>query len=145
MKKIISTFCLTFLILNSFSQDYHRLIKVGKDWDVWSENTLNVFLDGAARIYFTGNDTLIDGHVYQVSRQYPYRPVNPGFLVPPFYIDTTSYPTGQFIREDTLLKKVYIYANELTPHDQLLYDFHCLSGILFILITRPTLTEPISL
>ena len=103
------------------SQSYHRLIRTNTYWD---EFHTDVFCYSYIhRIFFTGNDTIIDGISYSILRQFPFESVNPSYLCPPFFIDNVSYPSFYSIREDTIARKVYIYASGFTPHDQLLYDF----------------------
>jgi hypothetical protein len=121
MKKNIFTFWFAILTISSFSQNYHELIRTNTYWDVFALGFF--YYDAIDRIYFTGNDTIIEGKVYNLSRQYPFEQVNLGWFIPPFVIDTISIPTNIFVREDNIEKKVYIYDPYLTPTDQLLYDF----------------------
>lgn len=78
----------------------------------------------AGRSKFIEGDTLMDGHYYRF--QYGYsmlgEPGPGGNICPPFIVDTVPHKFA-IIREDTLERKVYIYDENSTPHDQLLYDF----------------------
>ena len=121
MKKYFFLIWIAIMAINANSQNYHKLIRTNTYWDVYALGSYEY--DAIDKIFFTGNDTIIEGNIYQLSRQYPYEPVNPGYLIPPFFIDTNSISTNGFLREDTVLKKVYIYDPYLTPTDQLLYDF----------------------
>lgn len=121
MKKYVLLIWIAIMAINANSQNYHKLIRTNKFWDVYSLGWYDY--NAIDKIFFTGNDTIIEGNAYQLSRQYPYEPVNPGYLIPPFFIDTNSIKTNEFLREDTVMKKVYIYDPYLTPTDQLLYDF----------------------
>jgi hypothetical protein len=121
MKKPMIIIWFAIVTISGFTQNYHKLIRTNTYWDVFALGFL--YYDAIDRIYFTGNDTVIEGKVYNLSRQYPFEQVNPGWLIPPFVIDTVSIPTNFFIREDTIERKVYIYDPYLTPTDQLLYDF----------------------
>ncbi len=129
MKTHLLTTCLVLLNVFSFSQGYHKLIRTNTYWDVYSTyNTVWCYSD-ASRIFFTGSDTLIDGHLYRLSRRHPFHMMDTiplPFFCPPFDVLTTSYSTDKYIREDTLEKKVYIFCDEPfcnPPKDVLLYDF----------------------
>jgi hypothetical protein len=118
---MIFILCLVTISLYTNSQGYHKLIRTNTYWDVFYLNQF--WYDAIDKIYFTGIDTIFDGKHYKLSREYPYEAVNPGNLIPPFIIDTTSTPTNTFLREDTILKRVYIYDEYLNPNDQIIYDF----------------------
>src|ERR1035438_1738336 len=110
------------------SQNYHKLIRTNTYWDDYVMSDEPIFggcYSTADRIYFTGNDTVINGFTYQISREYPFSGYNPvpNVMCPPLVVNNESYPTGSFIREDTVARKVYIYVSGGTPPDQLLYDF----------------------
>lgn len=121
MKKYFFLIWIAIMAINANSQNYHKLIRTNTYWDVYSLGWYDY--NAIDKIFFTGNDTIIEGNIYQLSRQYPYEPVNPGYLIPPFFIDTNSIRTNEFLKEDTVMKKVYIYDPYLTSTDQLLYDF----------------------
>lgn len=121
---IISIFCILLLALSTQSQEYHKLIRPNTYWDIYEVILPEMCYTYINRIYFTNNDTLLIGHSYRISREYPFQPVNPGFFCPPFTISNESYITNKFLREDTTAKKVYMYIDEwLNPHEDLLYDF----------------------
>jgi hypothetical protein len=109
------------MAVNANSQSYHKLIQQDKYWDIYCDN--GFFYEYIYKIYFTGNDTLIDGKQYSLSKQYAYLQLNPGPLIPPFVIDTIAYQTSLFLREDTIERKVYIYNTSYPIGDQLMYDF----------------------
>src|ERR1039457_1019146 len=126
MKKILLLICALIVAANSHSQSYHKLIRTNTYWDVYDLGFM--YYNSISRIYYTGNDTVIDGNVYKLSRYYPFEPANPPNFIPPFVIDTNSSPAGFLTREDTIMKKVYIYCPDLTPKDQLFYDFSLAVG-----------------
>jgi hypothetical protein len=104
-----------------YSQSYHKLIRTNTYWDNYFTDVM--CYSNIDRIFFTGSDTIISGISYKMSRQFPFAAVYQGPLCPPFVIDTISFSTFSFIREDTIARKVYIYASEYSQPDQLLYDF----------------------
>ena len=104
-----------------YSQSYHKLIRTNTYWDNYFTDVM--CYSNIDRIFFTGSDTIISGISYKMSRQFPFAAVYQGPLCPPFVIDTISFSTYSFIREDTIVRKVYIYTSEYSQPDQLLYDF----------------------
>jgi hypothetical protein len=123
MKKIVLILVIGMLSVLAFPQSYHKLIRTNTWWDGYLHDPVLCY-SSINRIYFTGQDTIIDGVTYKISREFPFAAkVTPGPLCTPFVIDTPSSPTGRFIREDTVAKKVFIYDDLNSPHDQLLYDF----------------------
>ena len=120
---ILLCFLLLLTIINIYPQEYHKLIRLNTYWDQWHITSPQWWYDYIWKIYFTQNDTVLEGKTYKISRYYPYEPVNPPLLIPPFVISTVSQPTNIFLREDTLERKVYRYFEELSPKDQTIYDF----------------------
>jgi len=124
MKKVTIIFLLIAIQGEFFGQSYHKLIRQNTYWDVLWRSNNPICYSSADRIFFTGSDTTIDGHQYQISRQYDFQSINPGPLCPPFEILNQSYSTQKFLREDTVARKVYIYCTDCTPpRDDLFYDF----------------------
>ena len=124
MKRSFIILSLFFVCFNSFTQTYHKLIRLNTYWDVWLTEPPDFCYTYANRIYFTNNDTLINGNYYTLSLGYPIVQVNPGPFCPPFVVLNNPYPTNQFLREDTTEKKVYIFCQECIPQqDDLFYDF----------------------
>lgn len=121
MKKILFLFSIWIIAVNANSQSYHKLIQQNKYWDIFCNN--GFFYEYITKIYFTGNDTLIDGRQYSLSKQYAYMQVNPGPLIPPFVINPDAYQTNFYLREDSIGEKVYIYNTSDPIGDQLMYDF----------------------
>ena len=129
MKKFI--FIIVMLMVGSFafSQSYHKLIRTNTYWDEFYINYPEFCYTGANRVVFTNQDTVINGHTYRISVQYPFMQVNPGPLCPPFVISTTGYYTLQFLREDTISKKVFIFTPDMNGGtDKLIYDFSLVPG-----------------
>ena len=150
--RIIILFTCFFTVtipLSVSSQTYHKLIRTNTFWDNFISD-VQCYLT-ANRVCFTNNDTIIQGNTYRISRQYAYQTqdTTSGLFCPPFVVSNT-YGLGQFLREDTILKKVYIYDPYDIPHDQLLYDFslqvgdtlqsHYNGGNSFVLTSIDTVT-----
>lgn len=125
MKNSVIAICwIVLLPLSGYSQEYHKLLRPETYWDIYDVILPEMCYTYISRVYFTNNDTLIIGNLYRISKEYPFLRVNPGPYCPPFVISNESYPTNKFLREDTILKKVYIYVDEwLNPHEDILYDF----------------------
>jgi len=75
------------------------------------------------KVQLYNKDTVLGGITYRINKCYPFKSVNPGPLCPPFVIDTTSFTSISFFREDTINRKVYIYCEGCQQTDQLFYDF----------------------
>jgi len=128
MKKIIFTLALGMLASLVFPQSYHKLIRTNTNWDNYFTTLPEMCYTSANRIFFTNQDTVINGFTYKISKSQTYMQVNPGPFCPPFVIDTAEYFTSEFLREDTVAKKVYIYTPNGGGSDQLFYDFSLLPG-----------------
>jgi len=131
MKKIIFTLFLGMMANFAFPQSYHKLIRENTYWDEYMVVMPEIWCyTSAKRIFFTNQDTLINGLTYKISKEQIISPLNPGPFCPPLVIDTASNLTYQFLREDTVEKKVYIYTPAYggTGSDQLFYDFSLLPG-----------------
>ncbi|MCX6250829.1 MAG: T9SS type A sorting domain-containing protein [Bacteroidetes bacterium] len=121
--------CLGFAPLQSRSQSYHKLIRLNTYWDDYTYSDEPIFQNcysDVERYYFTGSDTIIDGLVFQQSREYPFigDPVGTTIICPPLTgIDTASRMVYYHLREDTVAKKVYINYPFFMPSTQILYDF----------------------
>lgn len=124
MKKFLVLIFAVLLFNSTQGQTYHKLIKPHKFWDIQTCLTPPGFCDYTFgyRYYFKG-DTVIAGKIYDVIYGYPIRSINPGPYCPPYAIDTNvTYQRGIFMREDTLVRKVFVYNNAINS-DDLLYDF----------------------
>jgi hypothetical protein len=128
--KIYSVGLLILLLLLFFKyeangQSYHKLIE-GKDkyWDIAFYEQGNICGNTGFPIrYFINGDTIINDLTYSKVYSYPFLAVDPKYgTCPPYLVDTNYYLTNIFIREDTLLKKVYRYFPEQDT-DGLLFDF----------------------
>jgi Secretion system C-terminal sorting domain len=129
MKKLIFTLAMGMLASIAFPQSYHKLIRTNTFWDEFFVVLPDICYTSAERVFFTNQDTVINGFTYKISKQQNYSQVNPGPFCPPFVIATSSDNTYQFLREDTVSKKVYIYTPDYYGGtDQLLYDFSLLPG-----------------
>ncbi len=116
-----------------WSQAYHKFIRPNTYWDCsWvytgfpagCANTVN-------RIFFPGPDTVLEGVTYKIAYAYPMQADPPnGFNCPPYSVSNTAANYHQYIREDTVARKVYIYYPVfiLQAPDQLLYDFSLKPG-----------------
>jgi len=120
---------LVFGMLTSiaFSQGYHKLIRTNTYWDEYTIILPEICYSYANRVFFTNQDTVINGLTYKISKTQQILQVNPGPFCPPFIIDTVAY-TGALLREDTMAKRVYINSVETGGTDELLYDFSLHQG-----------------
>jgi hypothetical protein len=123
MKKHLILICCIIIGISSFSQDYHKLIRTDTYWDEYFNVLPEICYTTITRFSFTSRDTVLDGVSYRINKCYPFKSVNPGPLCPPFVIDTTSFTSLSFFREDTVARKVYIYCDNCLQKDQLYYDF----------------------
>lgn len=124
MNRLALSLLFLALQLPAFSQSvYHPMLVEGRNWDVFVRPTeWPICAYDRAGHYTLGLDTLIDGLLYkplllQVIRSNPPIPFCGGF-----YRDTTQVYPGGWVREDTLLRRVY----KLEPgavEEVLLFDF----------------------
>ena len=129
MKKIIFTLVMGMTVTLACSQNYHKLIRTNTFWDDYFVILPEMCYTSAERVFFTNQDTVINGLTYKISKQQNILQVNPGPFCPPFVVDSNSNITYQFLREDTLARKVYIYTPDYYGgSDQLFYDFSLLPG-----------------
>ncbi len=115
------------LSINATAQPYHKLIGSNKYWDLATYNggsVCNIDDGWAFRYFFSGDSLMPNGLTYAKLYYYKMRPVNQGLYCPPFYVDTSVFLSNWFMREDTVQRKVYIYAGQ----DELLYDFNLNQG-----------------
>jgi len=117
------------LHINVYAQQYHKMIRKNVFWDEATYLSVAPCYTSIGRLEFIDGDSLIEGHYYRFSNGYPFigTPGPGGTLCPPYYVDTIPYKSA-FLREDTIAKKVFIYNEICSPHDQLLYDFSLLPG-----------------
>ena len=124
MKTVFLFLAIVLTTISGSSQGYHKLIRTNTYWDSYISILPVMCYSGASRVYFTDQDTVINGYTYRSSRENAFKQVNPGPFCPPFVIDTVAYLTYYFFREDTLARRVYIYNNNASGNkDQLFYDF----------------------
>jgi hypothetical protein len=118
---------LILLILNIsiHGQTYNKLIE-GSDkfWDISQYDGASICgYAGYPNRYFILGDTLINDLIYTKVYAYHFLQINPDYgECPPYLVDTNYYLSNIFIREDTLLQKVYKYFPEQDT-DGLLFDF----------------------
>jgi hypothetical protein len=122
MKNFILLIATGLLINFGYSQEYHKLIQSNKFWDEFSTILPEICYTSGVRHFFTNQDTIINGLTYKVCKAQQIMQVNPGPFCPPFVIDTMA-STCAFMREDTVLKKVYINSAATGGMDELIYDF----------------------
>jgi len=129
MNRIISTIISLFILSSLIGQDYNKLLREGTDWDIHHAlGTEICMLSGGERLYFEG-DTSVNGFDYKVVKFYPIISLVPIPYCPPFVIDTTSGGIFSFfMREDTILRRVYIMDHWNNEEEELLYDFSLKSG-----------------
>ncbi|MBI4646378.1 MAG: T9SS type A sorting domain-containing protein [Bacteroidia bacterium] len=150
MKKylfVLIIFCQTEF---AYTQAYNPLIEDNKYWDVlhfcgFLTNPICGYCDDEGR-YFLNGDTIINGKEYKkiyVSGFIKNNTVPDPYFCPPYLVDTVSFFTHRFIREDTLEKKVYYFDEEIYSNysacivdgEVLLYDFNYEQGDTLKIIT----------
>lgn len=127
MKKYLIFIIIIIFKLNIFCQDYKKLIREDVFWDIALSDPAYIcsgYSDYAPNRYFFSGDTTIDGKIYAKMYRNQFIPTLPGPICPPFIIDTNNFLWDAFMREDTVLKRVYKYTDE----DKLLYDFSLQQG-----------------
>jgi len=128
MKKIILTLALGMLTSFAFPQSYHKLIRTNTFWDEYTIILPEWCYTSGERVFFTNQDTIINGFTYKISKQQRILQVNPGPFCPPFVVDTAAY-TFAFLREDTIAGKVYTYLwDYYGSSDKIIYDFSLMPG-----------------
>jgi hypothetical protein len=106
-------------IKSSSGQDYFKLLRPNVSWDVtfWSHDQFCT--TNAISKYFIKGEITIGDKVYKKIVYQSYY-INKNTCYPgDFYLDTTTY-NYTYLREDTLLKRVYMYECD---KELLLYDF----------------------
>lgn len=115
-------FIFHFFYLISNSQSYHPLIRSNTYWDeLHCDGTQICGFTGGDRYFFEG-DTIFNSTKYNILRSYHILSYYGSPFCPPFFVDTTPYNSGIFMREDTISRKVYIYG-PCDNNDCLLFDF----------------------
>jgi len=132
MKNLFTTL-LIVISLQSFGQGYHKLINDSLYWDVAYKDPSYICNDfselGPWRYFFEG-DTIINAMTYSKIRYFPFVNLNtpPAPNCPPFAVDTISYLwLSNFLREDTLLRKVFVYDSSC-EEESVLFDFSLNQG-----------------
>lgn len=118
---VITIICLQGV---SFSQTYYPVIEVGKYWDQsnWDGYPPCSFLP--FRYEFTEEDSTVNGFTYRFCKEYELiGEPGPGIMTCPPFVADTNYSKFAILREDTIARKVYIYDENSSQPDQLLYDF----------------------
>jgi hypothetical protein len=123
MKKHLLLLSLLIIGLNDYSQDYHKLIRTGAYWDQYTVVLPEWCYTTITRYSFTNIDTVLGGHTYRINKCYPFKAISSWPMCPPFVIDTISFISGSFFREDTINRKVYKYCPDCQQKDELFYDF----------------------
>ncbi|MFH0893478.1 MAG: T9SS type A sorting domain-containing protein [Bacteroidota bacterium] len=127
MKKTILIAILFISVAQARGQGYHKLLETEKYWDIayTSGGTVCNIDNGMAYRYFISGDTLISGKSYSLFSRYHMSSVSVNPYCPPFIVDTISQFYTLFLKEDTITKQVFVYANS---QDNLIYDFSLDSG-----------------
>lgn len=130
MKPHIFLLLVCTISIGSPGQSYHKLVRTNTTWDEYIIILPNLCYTSADRVYFPGIDTVINGKTYSGLFGNHIFSENPGpEFCPPFEIWPDSYQTGEFFREDTVAKKVWLLdGNSPGGMEQLLYDFSLLPG-----------------
>lgn len=129
-------FCILFFAFSRVSkaQSYIPMLNDSLYWDVAFMDNLSVnslclnYGDFYPKRYFLSHDTLINAISYKVLGYYTFIPTNSqGINCPPYLADTIALSSNIYIREDTILKKVYRY-DPWTVMDYLLFDYNAQIG-----------------
>lgn len=148
MKKITALFLITSLIFcvsqQIKSQAYQPLLEDNKSWDVlqWCGCECNpICCYGWGRRFVINGDTAINNKTYKKVYRYNIlrdSTVPQVFYCPSYLVDTILWPTTAYLREDTILKKVYYYdtdemfsdyyADCMVDNEVVLYDFNLSVG-----------------
>jgi hypothetical protein len=126
MKTFLFTLIFALSTIIVFPQDYHKLIRTNVLWDQYVVYfPVTWCYTGAKRIYFTDQDTLINGLTYRISKLQNIITLRPnGEFCPPLAVEQATNNTYEFLREDTIAKKVFIYTPGINGgKDELFYDF----------------------
>jgi hypothetical protein len=116
------------LVQTLYGQNYHKMIEANKYFDValYEQGHICAYSDNVPpkRFFFKG-DTIINSKSYSKIYAYTMSPTwgPPPPYCPPFEIDTLYSLQYFFIREDTLLQKVYRCCNGINNEEELLFDF----------------------
>lgn len=125
----VSIFCLISIIVEG--QTYHPLIKSNKFWTLLDlDPTALCYTTGGRQQYFFG-DTIIQIKTYQkIASCDVISLCQCGLFCHPFAVDTTGncanggfISSTQFMREDTLNRKVYLIDLAIDTVEHLLFDF----------------------
>ena len=108
-----------FIVFCANGQAYHPLLTSNKYWDIFHGDNIPLCGSSGGDEYFVSSDTIIGGNAYKIILSHPIKSFQ-GAYCPPFYIDTSIIGPKAFIREDTLLRKVFINDNNV---DEIIYDF----------------------
>lgn len=133
MEKKKSLIAISILLIICFSiksqTTYHKFIEnETKYWDVATISAISACRHEHPPLrYYIKGDTLINDTAYRKVFVYGFRGVDPvNWGCPPYYVDTVSYSTNIYIREDTISKKVYRYT--FGEKDFVLFDFSLKEG-----------------
>ena len=145
MKKHLLLISLLIIGFNDYSQDYHKLIRTGSYWDQYTVVLPEICYTTITRFSFTNKDTVLGGLTYRINKCYPFKSLNPLPMCPPFVVDTISFISQSFFREDTINRKVYKYCEGCQPKDQLFYDFSLSVGDTLQTLQQTLYGEPLIL
>ncbi|MBL7807552.1 MAG: T9SS type A sorting domain-containing protein [Saprospiraceae bacterium] len=129
MNRLALSLLILALQLPAFSQSvYHPMLVEGRNWDVFVRPAeFPICTYEQASHYYLGPDTLLNGTLYKPLVLQAIRSNPPAPFCGGFYRDTSQSYSGGWLREDTLLRRVY----KLEPGavaEVLLFDFSLQSG-----------------
>ncbi len=135
LKKILFISFL-FSITNLISQEYEPVIKEGSYWDVSDYEGVG-FCSFNHRRYQIDSDTIINNKIYKKIKKLPiqgnrFPEENPICIDPPYYVNNDNFEyLYEFVREDILEKKVYVYTDRVDNREYkeyLVCDFNLKKG-----------------
>ena len=104
------------------AQTYHPLIRPNTYWDVMEADATQICGYSSGHRFFFQGDSTINGLQYQILQAYDIVSFVPFHFCHPYYVDGSSFYPFRFMREDTALKKVFIY-DTWNNAEYLQYDF----------------------
>ncbi len=114
---------LFLLAISASAQTYHPLIRPDTYWDVMKVNfrVPPCNYESGNRFFFQGDST-INGVQYNILQAYNIISLVPPYYCHPYAVDGSVFYPFAYMREDTVLKKVFIYDTWFNT-ESLQYDF----------------------
>lgn len=115
------------IVFHAMGQPYHKLLGNHQTWEQYQGDATSFCVLQAGQVIFEGNDTIIQGNIYKILLNKNLYSNTPNCFTFPFYVNDTSTFIAALMREDTILKKVYIYDSS-NNIENVIYDFGLSAG-----------------